>query len=290
MRSEPALAPGAQPLGYRAAPMLDVSVIVPTRNAEAWIEECLDSIVRSGPREIIMMDGDSTDRTLEIAGRYEDVTILSDRGTGVAGARRIGAETATSDVVALIDSDVILPDGALAELLDEFRNGGYTGLQAGLDSISGPGYWGRALAQHHHWGLSKNWFGVMATLLDRAALLEHGFDERFVSGEDIDLRFRLERAGAKIGVSRSTTVKHRFGDTFEFARDQWSQDGKGLARMVRIHGVRALWAAMLPFAAAVRGVLLSGIRLQPQWIPYYLAFLVGNYVAMARALARPQTR
>jgi len=290
MRSEaayPTAGSGSESLGYLDVPVLDLSVIVPTRNAEAWIDSCLASIRRSEPREVILVDGNSTDRTLEIARRH-GVKVLSDGGTGVAAARHIGAEAATSDVVALIDSDVVVPDGALAALLDEFREGGYTGLQAGLHSVSGPGYWGRALVQHHRWGRSKNWFGVMATLIDRAALLEHGFDQRFVSGEDIDLRFRLVRAGAKIGVSRTTTVEHRFGDTFAFAQDQWAQDGRGLGRMIRIHGVRALWVVLVPLAACLRGIALSLLRRQPQWIPYYLAFVVGNYVAMAGAVSRSQ--
>ena len=68
------------------------------------------------------------------------------------------------------------PTGALAALLDEFEEGGYTALQAGLHSVGGPGYWGQALAYHHRTGRSKNWFGLVATIFERDVLLEHGFD------------------------------------------------------------------------------------------------------------------
>jgi glycosyltransferase involved in cell wall biosynthesis len=268
---------------------LDVSVVVPTRNAESLIENCLASIQRSRPRELIVVDGMSTDRSVEIARRHGAV-VLSDEGRGLPLARRMGAERSASHQVALVDVDVRLGEGDLERLLEEFRTEGYTALQAGLHSVSDSGYWGRALANHHRTGRSKNWFGVVATVFDRDVLLEHGFDDRFLSGEDIDLRWRLQNAGAKIGVSRRTVVEHRFEDSWEFAKGQFVADGHGLGRMVRNHGSRALVLLGLPAAAAVRGILLSLARLQPQWIPYYVVYAVYNYLAIGKELAGRATR
>lgn len=265
--------------------MNDLSVVVPVRNAEDLIDDCLGSIARAQPRQIIVVDGMSSDRTLEVAGRYP-VTILSDEGAGLPAARLLGAVTATTRYVALIDADVVLHDGALERLQQEFVEGGYTALQAGLHSVSGEGYWGRALAHHHRSGRSKDWFGVVATIFEREALLRHRFDERFKSGEDIDLRWRLQAAGAKLGVSRKTVVEHRFGDTWEFAKGQWLADGHGLGRMVAAHGLRAKLLLGLPLAACVRGSVLGLVKLQPKWIPYYLCFLAYNYVGMLRELGQ----
>src|SRR5207245_6387153 len=97
---------------------LDVSVVVPVRNAENLVDECLASIVRARPLEIIVVDGLSTDQTLERVGRYP-VTVLSDGGGGLPAARLIGARAARSRWVALVDADIVLPDGALAALLAE---------------------------------------------------------------------------------------------------------------------------------------------------------------------------
>lgn len=268
---------------------LDLSVVVPVRNAERLLEGCLDSIASSRPREIILVDGLSTDGTLEIARRYP-VTMLSDDGRGLPAARFLGARAAKSRLVALIDADVVLPDGALERLLDEFHKGGYTGLQAGLHSVSGEGYWGRALANHHRSGRSKDWFGVVATVIARETLLEHGFDPEFLSGEDMELRWRLQRAGAKLGVSRSVIVQHRFDDTFAFARAQWVADGRGLARMIRKRGWRATFLLGLPFAASVRGIGVSLGRGQPRWIPYYVCYMLYNYAALFAELAGGWTR
>jgi len=262
---------------------LDVSVVVPVRNAENLVDECLASIVRARPLEIIVVDGLSTDQTLERVGRYP-VTVLSDGGGGLPAARLIGARAARSRWVALVDADIVLPDGALAALLAEASAGGYTALQAGLHSVAGPGYWGKALVQHHRSGRSKDWFGVAATIFEREQLLRYGFDPRFLSGEDIELRWRLRRAGAKIGVSRATAVTHRFGDSFDFAKAQWTADGRGLARLIRKHRWRAGWIVMLPLAAGAHGSILALARRQPQWIPYYAGFLTFNYAAMLREL------
>lgn len=264
----------------------DLSVVVPVRNAEALVADCLASIAEAGPAEIIVVDGLSTDNTKHVARRHGAV-VLSDEGRGLPAARAIGARAARSQWVALIDVDVIVPDGALESLFQEFLEGGYTGLQAGLWSTSGSGYWGQSLAHHHRTGRSRKWFGVVATIFERETLLRYGFDDRFLSGEDIELRWRLERKGDRFAVSERTTVIHRFvGDTFEFARDQFLADGEGLGRMVGKHRRRALWLMALPLAAGLRGIVLSLARRQPRWVPYYVCFTGYNYVGMIGALRR----
>jgi len=262
----------------------DISVIVPARNAEAMLDECLDSIEAEGPREIIVVDGNSTDGTLEIARRH-GVTILSDGGRGLPAARMLGARAASGRFIALVDADVVLRPGSLAGLRDELVSGGFDAIQAGLESVSGPGYWGQALAHHHRSGRSKHWFGLAATVLERKTLLSFGFDPSFSSGEDIELRWRLRSAGAKASVSETTVVEHRFGDTFLDAKGQWLADGEGLGRMVRKHGLRGVPLLVLPLAAGVRGIVLSALRREPRWIPYYVCYTIFNYAGMARRLA-----
>jgi len=268
--------------------VLELSVIVPARNAEHLLEDCLRSIVASQVRELIVVDGESTDRTVEIARRH-GARVISDEGRGLPAARLLGARAARAPWVALVDADVVLADGDLARLLAEARDEGYAALQAGLHSVSGAGYWGRALVAHHRSGRSRNWFGLVATVFERETLLAHGFDARFLSGEDIDLRWRLRAAGARIGVSRRTVVQHRFEDTWAFAKGQWLADGHGFGRMIRAHGLRAKLLLALPLAAGLRGAALSLARRQPGWLPYYACFVLFNYVGLLREVAGART-
>jgi glycosyltransferase involved in cell wall biosynthesis len=266
--------------------VIDVSVVVPVRNAEKMVDACLASITQQDPREIIVVDGESADATLEIVRRYP-VKVMSDCGRGLPAARMMGALAGSSRFVALVDSDVILPLGSLENLRSELVSNKYDALQAGLASVSGSGYWGRALAHHHRSGRSKHWFGLVATILERDKLLALGLDASFTSGEDIELRWRLRKRGARAAVSKSTVVVHRFDDSFGFAKSQWLADGEGLGRMIRKHRLRGLPLAMLPLAACVRGIAMDVLRRQPRWIPYYLCFAVFNYVGMVRRLVRP---
>jgi hypothetical protein len=182
---------------------------------------------------------------------------------------------------------VKFPDGSLPALLEEFDGGGYAALQAGLESVSGPGYWGQALAHHHRTGRSRSWFGLVATVVERRLLLDYGFDQAFKSGEDIELRWRMASSGQKVGVSDSVMVEHRFaGDDFRFAMDQFLMDGRGLGLMIRKHHWTGLRLAVLPAAAAARGAVLSLLGREPRWIPYYVAYCAINYVGMVQGLAQ----
>jgi hypothetical protein len=120
-------------------------------------------------------------------------------------------------------------------------------------------------------------------VFEREKLLHHGFDDAFVSGEDIEMRWRLERAGLEIGVSRRVMVRHRFaGDDFAFAKDQFLMDGAGLGLMIRKHGWHAARLALLPVAAAARGAGVSMGQREPKWIRYFAAYCWYNYVGMWR--------
>lgn len=262
----------------------DVTVVVPVRNGETLLPGCLQSLHQAGAEHIVVVDGLSTDRSRIIAAEH-GATVLSDEGRGLPVARALGARWASTRWVVLVDVDVVFPADALQQLLDEFVDGRYTALQAGLHSVGGPGYWGRALAHHHRTGRSRYWFGLVATVFERDELLCIGFDEQFSSGEDIEIRWRLRDGNRRIGVSRQVSVQHRFaGDDFGFAKRQFLMDGAGLGRMVRKHRERGIPLLFLPLAAALRGTLLSVVRFEPEWLPYYAFFLWFNYRGVIRGL------
>lgn len=269
-----------------SSPLNDLSVVIPVRNAANLLDECLRSVVRAQPAEIIVVDGESADETLDIARRYP-VKIISDGGAGLPAARTLGARAARTRYVALIDADVVLNDGDLQMLLDEFIAGSYLGLHGRVHSVADSDYWSKALANHDRWGFSKHWFGLALTIFERDKLLEVGFDHSFGSGEDIDLRLRLSDMQAHTAVCSSINALHRYQDGFAFAKNQWMADGSGLARVMRKRGIRSYWLVGLPVVAAGWGAVNCLVRLRLRWLPYYVCYMIGNYVAMAKELKNP---
>lgn len=260
-----------------------ISAVVPARNAEHWIESCLSAIRANAPAEIILVDGGSTDRTVELARPWVD-RVIDDEGTGVAAARMMGVASASQPWVALVDADVVLPPNALRDLDEERRTRHLVALQAGLHSVGAGDYWSQSLADHHNQGQSKQWFGVCASLVSRDLLLANPLDGDLRSGEDIDLRIRLMTAGFPVGVSETMIGQHRFANGFAFAGQQWLADGAGLGRMVRKHGRAALVNAMIiPFAAAALGLVRGARHALRPW-PYFAGFAVGNYIGLWRGL------
>ncbi len=99
-----------------------VEVIIPTLNEEDSIGEVIEGFKRLGYKDIIVIDGNSTDRTREIAkAKGAKVVIQSGKGKGQAVAEAF--QIAKGDVVVLIDGDgTYLPED-VEKLLEPIRKG-----------------------------------------------------------------------------------------------------------------------------------------------------------------------
>ena len=91
-----------------------VSFVIPTLNSERTLGECLDAILAQDfPREdyeIVVADAGSSDATIEIArAKGVDVVCGNPLKTGEAG-KTAGIKASRGDLIALVDSDNILPD------------------------------------------------------------------------------------------------------------------------------------------------------------------------------------
>ncbi len=101
----------------------DVSIIVPCYNVEAYIRDCITSIlnqVTSFSYELILIDDGSTDHTREILMEYqnhEHVTVRSQENHGIGNARNRGMELAKGFYYLFVDSDDMLAPGILQVIL-----------------------------------------------------------------------------------------------------------------------------------------------------------------------------
>lgn len=94
-----------------------VSIVVPVYNVEAFLEECIQSLLRQeyANTQIILIDDGSTDRSSNICEKYASldsrICLVKVENGGVSNARNIGLSIASGDLVTFVDSDdVVTPD------------------------------------------------------------------------------------------------------------------------------------------------------------------------------------
>lgn len=94
-----------------------VSVVLCVKNVENDLEECLKSIKQNNYLEIIVVDGKSTDGTVEIAKRFGVDKIISDEGKGLSYARKIGVENSNGEHILFFGPDNIMTESFIDDFL-----------------------------------------------------------------------------------------------------------------------------------------------------------------------------
>lgn len=97
--------------------MIDLSIIIPVYNVSAYIEACLESILRQAPRdniEIILIDDGSTDESGKICDQYarqhKCIKLVHQVNGGVSIARNTGIEMASGEWISFVDPDDYVSD------------------------------------------------------------------------------------------------------------------------------------------------------------------------------------
>jgi glycosyltransferase involved in cell wall biosynthesis len=102
----------------------ELSIIVPALNEEKYLPKLLNSILQQdfkGKTEVIIVDGNSEDRTIEVTERFKkkipNFSILSLSKRGIGYQRNMGAKKAKYKYLLFIDADIILPKHFLNRFL-----------------------------------------------------------------------------------------------------------------------------------------------------------------------------
>ena len=107
-----------------------VSVIIPVYNREAYIEECVQSILAQtySHFEILIIDDGSIDKTLEIceamAKSHYQIKLFKGSHQGISAARNIGLEQATGKYILFVDSDDIIHPNLCMTLIEGMESTG----------------------------------------------------------------------------------------------------------------------------------------------------------------------
>jgi glycosyltransferase involved in cell wall biosynthesis len=201
--------------------MATLSIIIPVYNGGSDLKRCLTALRESsfGDWELIVVDDGSTDGSDELAGRSGARVIASSGRVGPAAARNIGAEMARGEYLLFLDADCVVQPDTLGLVVESLRTD--PGLEALFgsydDSPGAPNFMAQYKNLFHHYvhqhgreEASTFWTGCGAMKRTRFLALG-GFDiqrYRRPSIEDIELGYRLKRAGGRIRLAKNIQVKH----------------------------------------------------------------------------------
>lgn len=281
---EPKPAFGTVQKAFAAAPhfplprVLKVSVVVASFNGDRTLKACLDSLenLNYPDYELILVDDGSTDTTSQIAFSHPRVRYFRhEKNLGLSVARNTGIAAATGEIVAFTDADCRADEDWLYYVVGGLLGGEFAGCggpnllppedsavaAAVLVSPGGPAHVMLNDRQAEHIpGCNMAFF--------KSALGEiGGFDPLFQrAGDDVDLCWRLQQAGYKIGFMPAAFVWHyrrsRVGD---YLRQQHGY-GEAEAMLVRKHPEYfnsfggSVWRGRIYASSS------SGLRLRPSII------------------------
>lgn len=213
------------------ADLPSISIVTPCLNAAATLPETLASLRAQGyPKlEHVVVDGGSTDGTLDLLEAAEGVRFVSEPDRGLSDAFNKGVRMATGDVVGWLNADDTYEPGALQAVGEAFAAHPERIWVTGLCRIvDADGHeirkaitaYKRLLLRRYSFAmlLTQNFVMSPATFVRREELGEAPLDEAFKYSADYDLWLRLAERGDPV-------VLDRFLATFRMAEGSLSMSG-----------------------------------------------------------------
>jgi glycosyltransferase involved in cell wall biosynthesis len=267
-----------------------VSVVIPVYNSREQLEQCLLGLAAQDPRpmegfEVIVVDDASTVPLRTLVERFPFASYIRQEKAGPAAARNLGAEQASSSILAFIDADCVPATDWLVELLAPFSDPEVAGVQ-GVYTTHQRSLVARfaQLEIEQRYSIMRRkstiaFIGTYCAAYRRAVFMQFdGFDPSFprASGEDADFSFKLEEAGHRLVLAPGAVVAHKHPDSVwaylkqKFGRAWWrnllyrKHRGKMIQDTYTPH--------LLKLQVGMMGLLLPGLALSIAWSPgWYVA-------------------
>ena len=224
------------PIKFREAPAPEASVIICVYNQLEWTRRCLGSLVSTLNRtsfEVIIVDDCSEQKTVDYLSTIDGALLIrNDQNLGFLRSANIGAQAARAPKLLFLNSDTVVTDGAIDELILALDTpttvvaGAKLLYPSGAVQEAGGVIWtdgtgmnfGRAdhnpsRAEYSYWRevdyVSGAAMAVQRDYFDRSG----GFDSAFAPAyfEDTDLCFRARRDGYKVMFVSTAVVYHLEG-------------------------------------------------------------------------------
>ncbi len=257
-----------------------VSIVIPCRNEQKFIGECLDSIIANDyPKdwlEVLVVDGMSEDGTREIlqdyANRHTFITLLDNPNKVTPAALNIGISNAKSQIIMRMDAHAVYPVNYISGLINWLTKGGADnvgGVCRTLPSDETPMANAIATALSHPFGVGNAYFRIgvkeprwvdtvpfgcyRREVFDRIGL----FDEELVRNQDDEFNLRLLKGGGRILLAPDIVSYYYARDSLRKLWQMYYQYGYFKPLVVRKVGGILTIRQVIP-AMFVLGLLTSG--------------------------------
>jgi GT2 family glycosyltransferase len=217
--------------------------VIPNWNGLRWLDGCLDAVARQelAPGEVVVVDNGSTDGSVaHLRAAHPEVRVIAlTANTGFAHAANVGLRAAAGELVALVNTDVVLAPDWLERMAQTLRDHpGAASAACKMLSLQSPSIVydagdvlrrdgvceqrGRFGADDGRWDEPGEVFGACAgaALYRRAAVLAaDGFYERYFAYlEDVDLALRLRLTGWSCRYEPAVALHAGEGSSHRLAR------------------------------------------------------------------------
>ena len=287
-----------------------VTVVVPVRNEELYIARTLDQLLSQDVTgidlEIVVVDGQSTDRTRQIVERYSTrnprVRLLDNPGRLSSAARNLAIRESCGEYVIVVDGHCEIPSRRyLLDLVDAFQESGADclGRPQPLDVSQATTLQQAIAAARSSWlGHHPDSFiysdrevdcpaASVAVAYRRAVFETVGtFDERFDACEDYELNCRIDLAGLRCRLIPKLTVRYEPRKTLGELFRQLFRYGRGRVRLFRKHRPTLAFRTLAPaaFVAGIAAGPLLSTAMPFLWTYYIAALFVYVAVTMIESL------
>ncbi|HWC12312.1 MAG TPA: glycosyltransferase family 2 protein, partial [Acidimicrobiales bacterium] len=285
--------------------VVKVSAVVVSYNSATYLPDCLRSLRSEGLADIVVVDNASSDGSVDVVRAADPEARVVETGAnlGFGSAANRGVATTLSEYVLILNPDTVVEPGTVKALSEAFdRDPGLAVVGPRMENLDGTLYpsvrrfpdLGVALGHaflglvwpanpctrryrmldwdHDHPAADVDWVGGACVLVRRAAFdVVGGFDEAyFMYVEDVDLCWRLQRAGWRVAYEPGARVVHTVGASSERAPYRMiAAHHRSLLRFA-VRSTTGPRRALLPLVAAGLGVrtLLAWVHRAWRGVPH----------------------
>lgn len=276
-----------------------VSVIVPIRNEAGFIARTMDAIFQQDypheQMEILVADGESTDRTREIvaeiaAGADVPVSIVRNQSGIVPTGFNLALRQVHGDIIIRVDGHTLIARDYVRQCVAALQRTGAANVGGRMDPI-GTNAFGKAVAlatsspfgvggSRFHYSTQEEWVDTVYLGAWRRDIFDRmgGFDEEQVRNQDDEFNYRIASRGGRILLTPAIKSVYYTRSTVKLLWRQYYQYGYWKVRVVQKHPRQAKARHFVPAGFVLALSFLAGTSIFSTAARWAAVTVAGLYV------------